>query len=98
MRIATLLVLAACGPTLADDGDDGDDAAAFSPIGQHVIAALKPGHAGARGQTWDTSLDNALDDGWVIQTPVPSHWGQPVSALSVAMPCTGDTACDGDFG
>jgi phosphatidylserine/phosphatidylglycerophosphate/cardiolipin synthase-like enzyme len=100
MRIVCLLVVAAgCGSTLGDDGDGEDDtAAAFSPIGQQVIQALESGHHAARGQTWDLSIDNALNDGWVVQTPVASHWGQPVSALAVAAPCTGDPACDRDFG
>jgi phosphatidylserine/phosphatidylglycerophosphate/cardiolipin synthase-like enzyme len=97
MRIACLLVVAACSPTLTDGGDD-DDTASFSPIGQHVIAALESGHKAARGQTWEASTDNALDAGWVIQTPLPSYWGQPVSSLVIAAPCTGDAACDPDFG
>jgi phosphatidylserine/phosphatidylglycerophosphate/cardiolipin synthase-like enzyme len=92
-RIA-LLVVAACSPTIS--GDDDDDAAAFSPIGHSVVEALRADHAAFRGITWDLATDNAFDTDWLIQTPV--NWGQPAGVLVVTAPCTGDAACDADFG
>ncbi len=101
MRSLALLALAAaCAQPNTPGGDDGLDtlSAQFSPIGQAAIAALRDGHADARGLTWDASLDNSFDTDWVVQTPLATYWGQPANALPIASDCAGDPACDPDFG
>jgi phosphatidylserine/phosphatidylglycerophosphate/cardiolipin synthase-like enzyme len=92
-------VVAAIGCT--DPGDKGDVdelEAAFSPMGQRVIDTLRTDHAAARGKTWDLGIDNSLEPGWIVQTPLGSYWDKPVTALPVTTACTGDAACDPDFG
>jgi len=45
-----------------------------------VIAALDAHHHAMRVTPGALSLDNALDPGWVVQTPVAAYWGQPVAS------------------
>src|SRR3569832_709049 len=69
----------------------------LSRAGLRVAAALREGHAAARGVTWDVSDDNAFAPAWIVQPPVAAYWGQPAAALPIATSCTGDPRCDADF-
>jgi phosphatidylserine/phosphatidylglycerophosphate/cardiolipin synthase-like enzyme len=103
MRAAALLVslAAGCGAQLgggsSDDAAGGDDPA-LSPLGNRVLAALRDAHPDGRGRTWGVAHDDALAPGWILQTPPASFWGTPTTSLPVATACTGDPACDPDFG
>ncbi len=97
MRLAGLVMIAACAEATAPDPGDAVPVA-LSPAGAHVFEALRANHREARGLTWDLSTDNVLAAGWIVQTPLASTWGQPAAALSIARPCAGDPACDPDFG
>ncbi len=93
---ALLILLAAC--TTAPPGDPASDlAAGFSYIGQDVIGVLQANHAATQGQTWDVSTDNSFAPDWIVQSPPAQYWGQPVAALPIAQPCSGQ-GCDPDFG
>src|SRR5262252_1088115 len=97
--VASAFALSACSSG-ADDGssDQAATAAPISYVGRSVLDALQAKHAASRGKTWDFSTDNALDEGWVLQTPLAEYWGKSVSALPVATECTGEAGCDADFG
>lgn len=101
MRTAALLVLVAgCGAQLgggASDDAAGDDPA-LSPLGNRVLAALRDAHGDGRGRTWSVAHDDALAPGWILQTPPAAYWGTPAASLPLATACTGDAACDPDFG
>jgi len=85
-------------PPVADDGPAADARdGEFSPLAGQVLTSLKAGHAGERGQTWATSLDNSFASDWVVQTPDAKFWGEPASALPVVATCAGDPKCDPDF-
>jgi len=99
MRAIVLAILVSGCASINDGGADDDDdiAAAFSPIGQRVIAALDGSHHAMRGHTWDVGTTNELGSNWILQTPSAQYWGQPVAALPVASSCAGQPSCDPDF-
>ena len=99
-RVLVLVLVAGCGAQLGGGGMTGDDAddPALSALGKHVVAALRDKHAATRGHAWQVAHDGALGEGWLLQTPLAEYWGQPATALPVATACTGDPACDPDFG
>ncbi len=93
-----LAVLTGCGAVLSPDDSPNDPDASLSPLGHRVVEALYASHGSMRGRSWNVATENSFKPGWILQTPSPEYWGQPVSALPVARSCTGDAACDPDFG
>src|SRR3569623_2995114 len=92
------LSIACTEPAVPDPEDDlAGVVGELSPAGQRVVAALREGHAAARGVTWDVSDDNAFAPDWIVQTPVAAYWGQPAAALPIATSCAGDPRCAADF-
>src|SRR3569623_251979 len=92
------LSIASTEPAVPDPEDDlAGVGGELSPAGQRGVAALREGHAQARGVTWDVSDDNAFAPDWLVQTPVAAYWGQPAAALPLATSCAGDPRCDADF-
>src|SRR5262252_6265868 len=90
-----LLSALALGCSSTPDGDSSAQDATESPlsyVGQRVLDALQAKHPAMQGKTWDFSADNALDQGWVLQTPAVDYWGQPGASLPVATPCDADEA------
>jgi phosphatidylserine/phosphatidylglycerophosphate/cardiolipin synthase-like enzyme len=91
-----VLFLVGCGAQLTDGPDDELDPA-LSPIGKVVVSALRDKHADTNGTSWHLATDAVFEPGWVLQTPVAEFWGQPISALPVAQPCSDQPGCDPDF-
>ena len=68
------LSIACTEPAIPDPGDDlAGMVGELSPAGQRVVAALREGHAAARGVTWDVSDENAFAPDWIVQPPV-AEW------------------------
>jgi phosphatidylserine/phosphatidylglycerophosphate/cardiolipin synthase-like enzyme len=92
-----VVCLGGCGAQLTDAPDDDELDPALSPIGKVVVSALLDKHATTNGSAWHLATDGAFEPGWVLQTPIAEFWGQPISALPVAQPCTDQPGCDLDF-
>jgi phosphatidylserine/phosphatidylglycerophosphate/cardiolipin synthase-like enzyme len=67
----------------------------FSAVGQAALAALDR-YPGSRYVTWNYSADAVFDEGWILQTPEPFHWGQPADSFEGDVGCD-DAGCDPDF-
>src|SRR5262245_7017307 len=97
--VASLVGLAACSSAATDDSDG--QAATESPlsyIGKNVQDVLETKHAAMRGKTWDLGKDNALDSGWILQTPLAEYWGRRGEDYPVTTSCDGEERCDRDYG
>ncbi len=69
-----------------------------SSLSTTVLAALQLDGPTKREQTWNISSDNALDDGWILQTPPAQYWGVDGANFPIAGTCTSGANCDVDFG
>src|SRR5437879_5374612 len=97
---ATLLVVSGCGP--ASPNDEAQSALEIPPgrssnLSTAVLAALDATGAAKWRHTWDASSDDALDSGWLLQSPPEEFWGQRYAALPIPSACSG-ASCDADFG
>lgn len=106
---ASALCLAACEKTPTDspntDGmmtqpDLGDPFVTLGPGDGHVadaaLGVLNGSGAAKRGRTWNVSMGNILDAGWLLQSPLTSHWGKGYAELPIPKTCSG--SCVADFG
>jgi phosphatidylserine/phosphatidylglycerophosphate/cardiolipin synthase-like enzyme len=102
--IAFIAIFAGCGssssfasltnPLISDDGEIL--AGRSSSISEVVLAALEVSAPSHLGHTWNVSTDNALDEGWLLQTPPEDTWGKTYEQLTMTTTCkTAD--CDPDF-
>jgi phosphatidylserine/phosphatidylglycerophosphate/cardiolipin synthase-like enzyme len=93
------IVFSGCGGATPTDSTESQldiPPGQSSALSTAVLDALDASGASLYGQTWGASSDDALDGGWLLQSPPEEFWGQRYAALPIPAACSGN--CDTDFG
>lgn len=74
-----------------------------SDVGVAITDKLTRDFASSRNTVWNTTIDNRVDAGWLLQTPPRGHWDVPYAQLDMPGHCTAKEAklapdqCDPDY-